>query len=107
MGFLRLFSTAIRVEKVRTLRMEGPASLSASDAAMGAIIVLISWVERSSTMESEGVEGAYSLCIFPGSALEGKEEDGRGLSDPGLVFSLPNPPSSLVPSPSVVRTDAR
>ena len=35
MGFCRFFSTAMREEKVRTLRALGPENLSAASAAMG------------------------------------------------------------------------
>ena len=35
MGFWRFFSTAMREEKVRTLRALGPVNLSAASAAMG------------------------------------------------------------------------
>jgi len=49
MGFLRFFSTDIREENVRILRICGPVSLSAKSAARGAIMVLERWVESLST----------------------------------------------------------
>ena len=48
MGFCRFFSTAIREEKVRTLRALGPVNLSAASAAMGWIMAFSSWLDRAS-----------------------------------------------------------
>ena len=68
-GFLRFCSTAIRDEKVRTLRIEGPVSLSAREAAIGVIIVLVSAVDRLSMAVICGADfGAYVLCIASGRA---------------------------------------
>ena len=50
-GFFREASTAMRLEKVRILRMEGPVSLSARGVAMGAIMVLERVVVRVSRAE--------------------------------------------------------
>ena len=44
MGFCRFFSTAMREEKVRTLRALGPDILSAALAAMGWIMLFSSWL---------------------------------------------------------------
>jgi len=102
-GFLRFCSTAMRDEKVRTFKTEGPVSLSAKEAAIGDIIVFISVVERLSMAVSWGALcEAYNWCIFSGRLLDGKE-----VLDLGIGFSVANPPSSRAPRPRVMRIDAR
>lgn len=50
-GLAREDSTAMRVEKVRTLSRSGPVALSAREAARGVMKVLVSCVVRESIAE--------------------------------------------------------
>lgn len=62
-GFLRFDSTDRRELKVRILKMEGPVNLSAREAAMGAIIVFESWVDKESRAEG----GPLALVVGGGA----------------------------------------
>ena len=68
-GFCRFFSTAMREEKVRTLRALGPVIWFAAEAAMGWIMVLSSWEDRAFIGPASR---AYILWSLSGRRLEGK-----------------------------------
>lgn len=101
-GFRRFFSTAMREEKVRTLRALGPVTLSAASAAMGWIMV------RSSCWDMVSIGAAsraYSLCNLSGSLFDGKDVSAV-LTPVKVASSFPSPAISRAPRPRAVNTDA-
>ena len=69
MGFFRAFSTAMREEKVRTLRALGPVRVSAAETARGWMIVFSSWDDSAFMGAASRAQTFWSL---PGNFLEGK-----------------------------------